>query len=233
MRKEGNLLIYLLLFIGFFYMVNSAADSLQKTVLLDTDFEKDTVGTNPKQFTTAKDFEKEVMITFDPTGKENKCVKFVDMMPGGWKPAIWANCGGELDGKLCLDFDWYLTGINKKRGLQVLVRGERNIPTIKVSIGGEGGVKASDILLNVPIKINQWNHLTIISDPISYRDKGRFTIVVTQGKEKIKFKNIPFSKSWDGKKYASTLWNSPYFSGANHSGFEVYIDNVQLKIIEK
>ena len=148
---------------------------------------------------------------------------------------------GEANSFLRLDLDWLIprTFEDHKKALTIVLRGDGNIATVSVAIGGPGGVAVLKngkewLALGVPVRLNQWNHLTIISDPISYGAKGAFDVIVTQGTERAVFENVLFSYRGNGE-YPKTYWYSPCFSlpgGASAgAGKEAYIDNVRLTVV--
>ena len=236
---RNHILPTLLLVVGL-AAVSLRAESPVGTVLINDDFERDAPGAKPAGWTILVDEGNDVTVVDGPAlGKRS--LKFTDTSGTVWKPLIAGTICDEANNCLRLDFDWYLNNTfeTHPKALTAVLRGDGNIATVSVAIGGPGGVavfkRGKDWLpLGVPVRLNQWNHLTIISDPISYGAKGAFDVIVTQGSEKAVFENVPFSYRGNGE-YPKTYWYSPCFSlpgGASAgAGKEAYIDNVRLTVV--
>jgi hypothetical protein len=236
---RNHILPTLLLVVGL-AAVSLRAESPVGTVLIDDDFERDVPGAKPPGWAILVDEGNDVTVVDSPAlGKRS--VKFTDTGGTVWKPLMSGSICGEANNCLRLDFDWCLksTYDDHKKAFTVSLRGDGNIATVSVAIGGPGGVavykKGKEWLpLGVPVRLNQWNHLTIISDPISYGAKGAFDVIVTQGGERGVFENVPFSCRGTGE-YPKTYWYSPCFSLAGGAsagpGKEAYIDNVKLSVV--
>jgi hypothetical protein len=216
------------------------ADSPEGTMLLDEDFEKNDIGAKPAKWYVHVDDEKEVSIVGSPA-IGNRAVRLNDTGPTVWKPMISAGVSGESDSYLKLDFDWYIEKPFKGDTVfSANMRGKGNISIVAILIRGNGGISVKQkglgfVPLNIPLKLGQWNHLTIITEPISKKETGVFSIVVKQGQEKSEFKNLQFypPEKWQGE-FPDAWDHTPYFnltSKAAGSEGEVYIDNVKLQVI--
>ena len=233
-------IIALLLGVGMAAAVSLRAESPVGKVLIGDDFERNAPGARPAGWTILVDEGNDVTVVDNPAlGKRS--LRFTDTGGTVWKPLVAGAICDEANSCLRLDFDWRLncTFDDEKKALTVVLRGDGNIATVSVAIGGPGGVallkKGKDWLsLGVPVRLNQWNHMTIISDPISYGAKGAFDIIVTQGAERAVFANVPFSCRGNGE-YPKTYWYSPCFSlpggASGGAGKEAYIDNVKLVVV--
>ena len=237
---RNHILPTLLLVVGL-AATSLRAESPVGTVLINDDFERDAPGARPPGWIVLVDEGNDITVVSSPAlGKRS--VKFTDTGGTVWKPLMSGAICGEANNCLRLDFDWYLTSTfdSHPKALTAVLRGDGNIATVSLAIGGPGGIailkKGKEWLpLGAPVRLNQWNHLTIISDPISYGARGAFDIIVTlSGGERAVFANVPFGYRGKGE-YPKTNWYSPCFSlpggGPGGPGREAYIDNVRLTVV--
>jgi len=98
---------------------------------------------------------------------------------------------GEAGNATRLDCDCYMPALSDGADpvLFVTVRGERNIGTVQVALGGPGGVAVPQdgeawVPLPFPLRTGQWGRLTIVADPISRKAEGAFDVTVSQGNER-------------------------------------------------
>lgn len=210
-------------------------------VLINDDFEGNNIGAKPVKWACHLDEENEISVVEAPA-IGNRAVRLCNTGLTVWKPLISGFVSGESDAALQLDCEWYLTKpfSDDKSALTVTMRGKGNIGLVVVSIGGPGGIAVMQtglgyVPLNLPVKFNQWNHLTIIIDPIVKGKEGKFTLIVKQGEEKAEFKNLSFypPAQWQGD-FPTEWWYTPTFNlfGAPSPDREVYIDNVRLEVIQ-
>lgn len=70
-------------------------------------------------------------------------------------------------------------------------------------------------------------------EPGAWGERGAYTVVVTQGEERLVFPNIPFCPPRD--RYPNEYWYSPCFSLAGSdaagAGKEAYLDNVKIEVV--
>ena len=192
-----------------------------------------------------------------------RAVRFTDAGGTVWKPMIQGQISGEADSFLKLDFDWRLHGTvdDFNRAFTVVLRGTGNIEVAAVALGGPGGVAVRQkglgwVPLRVPLKTERkgggdfpaalrqscgplaaalpsWNHLTLIADPISWGERGAYTVVIVQGEERLVFPNVPFCPPHG--RYPGEYWYSPCFtlagSTAAGAGKEAYLDNVRVEVV--
>jgi len=112
---------------------------------------------------------------------------------------------GEAGNATRLDCDCYMPALSDGADpvLFVTVRGERNIGTVQVALGGPGGVAVPQdgeawVPLPFPLRTGQWGRLTIVADPISRKAEGAFDVTVSQGNERESTPNIPFRPDYQG-----------------------------------
>ncbi len=216
-----------------------AADSPVGKFLLNDDFEANAPGTHPAGWGVLTDKGNDAVVVDSPAlGKRS--VRFTDTGGTVWKPMIQGGISGEPGSFLKLDFDWRLHGTvdDFAKALTITLRGPGNLEVATVALGGPGGAavrqKGLDwVPLRVPLKTDQWNHLTLIADPISRGERGAYTVIVVQGNERMLFPNIPFYSPRG--RYPDALWYSPTFilggSTAAGAGMEAWLDNVKLEVV--
>lgn len=219
-----------------------AAENSEETVLIDDDFETIALRAEHSPWLVYDEDENNEVATLESPDGKSHAVRFTDIGGTGWKPLLSGKIKGESESYLQLDFDWYLPqafDTDKKSLCVTVARDKGNVSAVEVHIGGPSGIAVRDknklIPLNVTIKTGQWNHMTIVCDPISRGAEGAFNIIVVQDKEKSVFENFPFSPNFNGE-YVASLWYSPFFalgSGeAAGEGKEAWIDNVKLKVVK-
>jgi len=216
-----------------------AADSPVGKFLLNDGFEANAPGTHPAGWGVMVDKGNDAVVVASPAlGKRS--VHFTDTGGTVWKPMIQGGISGESGNFLKLDFDWRLHGTvdDFSKAFTVTLRGTGNLEVATVALGGPGGVAVRQkglgwVPLRVPLKADQWNHLTLIADPISRGERGAYTVIVVQGEERMVFPNIPFCPPRD--RYPDAYWYSPTFilggSTAAGAGKEAWLDNVKLEVV--
>jgi hypothetical protein len=155
-------------------------------------------------------------------------------------PMVSGTVAGEGKSTVRLECDWYLPALSDgtDQVLYVTLRGNVNISTVQVGLGGPGGVTVPQgrdewAPLGFPIRAGQWGHLSITADPMSRKADGAFDLVVTQGKERAVYPNIPFRPDWQGK-YPEELWYTPTFhvgGGSPTRPREAYVTNVRITVV--
>ena len=216
-----------------------AADSPVGKVLLSDDFEANAPGARPASWGVHADEGNDAVVV-DTPALGQRAVRFTDAGGTVWKPMIQGQISGEAGSFLKLDFDWRLHGSvdDSNKAFTVVLRGTGNIEVAAVALGGPGGVAVRQkglgwVPLRVPLKTDRWNHLTLVADPISWGERGAYTVVVTQGEERLVFANVPFCPPHG--RYPGEYWYSPSFtlagSTAAGAGKEAYLDNVKVEVV--
>ena len=213
----------------------------EEKVLLEEAFAGKESGSKPGPWQYFVDEGNDAVVAETPGPKApgigDRCLKITRTAGIVWKPMISGWGAGEPDSPTRLDCDWYLPTLSEgvDAVLFVTVRGEGNINTVRVALGGPGGIAVPQdgeewVPLGFPLRTGQWGHLTIVADPISRKAEGAFDLTVTQGDERGEYPNIPFRPDWRGI-YGETLWYSPTFQvggGSPEHPREAYVTNVKL-----
>jgi hypothetical protein len=167
----------------------------------------------------------------------DRCLKLTRTGGTVWKPMVSGWAAGEPDSPIRLEFDWYLPALSDGADpvFSVTLRGDGNVNTVRVALGGPGGVAVPQgadewVPLGFPLRAGQWGHLTIVADPISRKAGGAFDVAISQGEERAEYPNIPFRPDSRGN-FPETLWYSPTFhvgGGSPEHPREAYVTNVKL-----
>ena len=206
------------------------------TVLLNETFEAAEPGSQPVSWLYFTDAGNNVVVAGAPlTG--GRCLKFTRSAGTVWKPMVSGGVAGHAQSPVRLECDFYLPEGPAEGALSVTLRGEGNIHTVSVTLGGPAGVAVPQgnrewVPLGFPLRAGRWGHLSITADPFARKGKGAFDLVVSQGKERLECPNIPFQPNHRGD-YGGVLWHSPVFQvsgGAPGAPREALVDNVRVVI---
>ncbi len=216
----------------------TAEDSSLGKVLLNDDFEKAALGSRPAPWLFFTDAGNDVTVAESPAngGRSLKLTR-----TGGtvWMPMVSGTVAGESQSTVRLEFDWYLPALSDDASplFYVTLRGEGNINTVQVGLGGPGGLAvpqagADWVPLGFPVRAGHWGHLAITADPMSRKADGAFDLVVSQGEERMAYPNIPFRPDGRGQ-YPNELWYTPTFhvgGGVATRPREAYVTHVRITV---
>jgi hypothetical protein len=166
-----------------------------------------------------------------------RCLKLTRTGGTVWKPMVSGWAAGEPDSPIRLELDWYLPVLSDGAYpiFVVTLRGDGNINTVQVALGGPGGVAVPQggddwVPLGFPLRAGQWGHLLIVADPISRKAEGAFDLAISQGQERAECPNTPFRPDYYGN-YPEALWYTPTFhvgGGSPEHPREACVTNVKL-----
>ena len=210
--------------------------------LVNDDFEACTLGgTTLPRWNVYVD-EGNAVTVVDTPAVGQRAVRFTDIGGAVWKPAICSVVNGQADAFLRWDFDWRInqTVDRWEKAFTFLLRGTGNKAVVTVTLGGPGGVAVRQgkewVALDAPVRLNEWNHLTVYTDPISLGEKGACTVIVTQGDDKAVLPNLAYPAAATWPEYPAAWWYSPLFSLGGSmvagAGVEAYLDNVKVQVVD-
>jgi hypothetical protein len=216
-----------------------AADSPPGKVLFRADFEADAPGGRPAGWSVFADAGNDVAVV-EGVSLGRRALRFTDAGGSVWKPMVATAICGEAESFVRVDCDWRLNATvdAHEKALTLVLRGEGNTEIAAVALGGPGGAAVRQkglgwLPLGVPLRLNEWNHLTAIADPISWGERGAYTVLLGQGSEEAVFPNIPFYPPRGV--YPKEYWHSPFFAlgggAAAGAGKEAYLDNVTVEVV--
>ena len=216
-----------------------AEDSAVGKVLLDETFKQAAVGSRPGPWLYFTDAGNEVTIAEAPV-IGGHALKLSRASGTVWMPMVSGTVAGEGKNTVCLECDWYLPALSDSTDavFYVTMRGEGNISVAQVGLGGPGGVAVPQgrdewVPLGFPMRAGQWGHLSLTVDPMSRKADGAFDLVISQGKEKMTYPNIPFRPDWRGQ-FPSELSYTPTFhvgGGSATSRREAHVTNVRITVV--
>jgi len=215
-----------------------AAEPTGKDLLNET-FEAAAIGSRPAPWLYFADEGNDISVSEAPiTG--GHCLKLSRSGGTVWKPMVSGWVDGHPDSAVRLDLDWFLPALSDGPDavLTITLRGEGNINTVNVSLGGPGGVAVPQegdewAPLGFPVRAGRWGHLAITTDPMARKAKGAFDLVVSQGKERLEYPNVAFHPGPRGD-YPGSLWYSPTFhvgGGTPAVPRLAYVDNVRMMVV--
>ncbi|MBM3501275.1 MAG: hypothetical protein FJX74_21700 [Armatimonadetes bacterium] len=208
----------------------------QERTLLEETFGGKEPGSRPGPWVYFADEGNEAVVAEAPD-LPGSCLRLTRSGGTVWKPMVSGWASGEADSPLQLELDWYLPALSEGEDpvLFVTIRGDGNIGTVTVALGGPGGVAVPQgggewAPLGFPLRAGVWGRLVVKTDPISRRAEGAFDVTVSQGDERAEYPNIPFRPNWQGD-HAAELWHSPTFQvggGSPERPREAHLRNVKL-----
>lgn len=208
-------------------------------VLLEETFAGKEIGSRPGPWLYFADAGNDAVVAEAPGAPVvgDRCLKLTRTGGTVWKPMVSGWGAGEPESPIRLEFDWYLPALSDGADpvFFVTLRGNGNINTVRVALGGPGGVAVPQdgedrVPLGFPLRPGQWGHLVIVADPICRRADGAFDVAISQGEERAEYPNIPFRPDSRGN-LPDTLWYSPTFhvgGGSPEDPREAYVTNVKL-----
>lgn len=216
----------------------AAQESAIGKVLLDETFQQAAVGSRPAPWLYFTDAGNDAAIAEAPV-IGGHALKLSRTSGTVWMPMVTGTVSGEAKNTVRLECDWYLSALSDSTDpvFYATMRGDGNINVAQVGFGGAGGVAVPQgrdnwVPLGFPVRAGQWGHLSVTVDPMSRKDGGAFDLVVSQGKERMVYPNIPFRPDYRGQ-YPNELSYTPTFhvGGDPTKPREAYVTNVRITVV--